>query len=164
MGFVEIQCVETGETLEFSDYSTITYHRLNDEPIRVPQGPAWCYNCQRIQIAEVFPQHIASIALSIETASRDPDSDAAFICGGSDGIKTLALELQRLKEFLSNRTTGPKCLTCFSDRIQIIPDQGEVRLPNGKHYTLGNCGFASCGLVVEFQIDVNGDKIRRTRR
>lgn len=161
--FLEIRCIETGETFEFSDYSTITYHRPGRESIRVPQGPAWCHSCNRIQMAEVFPQYIASQERGIEAARREPNSEIAFILGFEDGIEARALELMELKQFLRNRTAGPKCLTCFSERIQIMPDQDEVLLPDGRRYAIVNCGFADFAIGVEFELDNSGNKIVRTR-
>jgi hypothetical protein len=162
--FVEVRCIETDERFEFSDYSTITYYRFGDEPIRVPQGPAWCYDCKRIQMAEAFPQYIALRELGIDAARRDPNSEIAFILGCMDGSEDQARELKALKNFLQDRTTGPKCLTCFSERIQIIPDHGNVFLPDGKHYAISNCGFADFAMGFEFELDNNGNKKGRTKR
>ena len=162
--FIEVRCIETGETFEFSDYSTITYHRCGYEPVRVPQGPAWCYDCHRIRMAEVFPQYIALRERDLDAARRDPDSEIAFILGGDEKIDVHARELTQLKACLQNRTSGPRCLTCFSEHIQIMPDRGAVLLPDGKHYAVGNCGFADFVLDIEFEIDINGNKICRTKR
>ena len=162
--FIEVRCLETNETFQFSDFATITYCRIDNSPIRVPQGPAWCNVCNRIQMAEVFPQFITLQERYIEAAKLDPTSESAFIVGERESMEALEIELRELKAYLRKRTAGPKCLTCFSERIQIIPDQSDALLPDGKHYVMGNCGFADFVVGIEFQIDNRGNKIHATKR
>lgn len=162
--FVEVRCIETGETFNFLDHSTITYYRFNDESIRVPQGPAWCHNCHRVQMAETYPQHIAARQAFISAARNDPNSDIAFILGYPSGLETHAAELETLMAHLKSRTAGPKCLTCFSEHIQVLPDEGIVLLPDGKHYTIANCGLGDSTYQIELELDVNGNEICKTKR
>lgn len=162
--FVEVRCIETGGTFHFLDHSTITYHRFEGESIRAPQGPAWCYNCRRIQMAETFPQYIAAREADIDAARNDPNSEIAFILGYPHGIDTHAAELEKLMAHFRTRTAGPKCLTCFSEHIQVLPDEGIVLLPDGRHYTVGHCGLGDAIYGIEMELDVNGNELRRTRR
>lgn len=162
--FVEARCIETGETFSFLDHSTITYYRFEGESIRVPQGPAWCYDCNRIPMAETSPQYIASREAGINAARQDPNSEIAFILDYPSGIENHAAELKTLITHLRPRTNGPRCLTCFSEHILEIPDEGIVRLPDGRHYTIGNCGFADSTCGIDMELDVNGNEIRRPRQ
>ena len=161
--FIEVRCIETGETFDFLDHLTITYHRFDGESIRVPQGPAWCYGCNCIRLAETFPQYIAACEADINAARNDPNSDIAFILGDAQGIENHAAELKTLMTHLRTRTAGPKCLTCFSEYIQVLPDEGIALLPDGRHYTFANCGFADATYGIEMELDVNGNEIRRTK-
>ena len=80
------------------------------------------------------------------------------------GLKTHVAELDTLMAHLRSRTAGPKCLTCFSEHIQVLPDEGIVLLPDGKHYTIANCGLGDSTYQIELELDVNGNEIRRTKR
>ena len=159
--FIEVRCIETGEAFDFLDHSTITYRLFEGESIRVPQGPGWCYDCKRIQMAETFPQHIAAREANINAARHDPNSEIAFILGDAEGIETHSAELKKLVAHLRTRTAGPRCLTCFSEHIQVLPEEGIVLLPDGKHYTIGNCGLGDATHGTEMELDVNGNEIRR---
>ena len=101
--FIEVRCLETNETFQFSDFATITYCRIDNSPIRVPQGPAWCNVCNRIQMAEVFPQFITLQERYIEAAKLDPTSESAFIVGERESMEALEIELRELKAYLRKR-------------------------------------------------------------
>lgn len=115
-------------------------------------------------MAETFPQYIAAREADIDAARNDPNSEIAFILGYPHGIDTHAAELEKLMAHFRTRTAGPKCLTCFSEHIQVLPDEGIVLLPDGRHYTIGNCGLGDAIYGIEMELDVNGNEIRRTRR
>ncbi len=79
-------------------------------------------------MAETFPQYIAAREADIDAARNDPNSEIAFILGYPHGIDTHTAELETLIAHFRTRTAGPKCLTCFSEHIQVLPDEGIVLL------------------------------------